>query len=154
MADREGIINLSGFKDRIKMLTKDSRGEMLRQAAEAGALFVEGQARINAARTFTIHPMGNLMNNITHSVEVEGNTAKAEIGPQAVYGRIHELGGVIRPTRAKMLHWIGTDGKHHFAKAVHMPARPYLRPAIADHEDEIKHAIEITVANYLASKGL
>lgn len=51
------------------------------------------------------------------------------VGPQRVpYARIHELGGIIRPKRAKALvfkignRWIRTQ-------KVTMPKRPYLKPA-------------------------
>jgi phage gpG-like protein len=61
-----------------------------------------------------------------------------------VYGRIHELGGIIKPVVAKMLHFV-IDGVDVFAKAVHIPARPYLRPAVDGHEDEIKEAMFVTL---------
>ena len=50
-----------------------------------------------------------------------------------VYARIHELGGVIRPVRAKALVFQADDGTVVVAQKVTMPARPYLRPA-ADKE--------------------
>ena len=40
---------------------------------------------------------------------------------------------VIRPRRARMLHWIGKDGMHHFRFEVHHPgttATPHVRPAM------------------------
>jgi len=43
-----------------------------------------------------------------------------------------------------MLHFV-IDGVDVFAKAVHIPARPYLRPAVDGHEDEIKEAMFVTL---------
>ncbi len=45
------------------------------------------------------------------------------------YARIHELGGVIVPVRAKELAIPQADGSVRFVKSVTIPARPYLRPA-------------------------
>lgn len=50
-----------------------------------------------------------------------------------VYARIHELGGVIKPKRAKALSFRLDDGTFAVVKQVTIPARPYLRPA-ADEE--------------------
>jgi len=57
-----------------------------------------------------------------------------------IYGRIHELGGIILPVHAKMLSWVD-NGKRIFAKRVQIPARPYLRPAVDEHENEIGQAV-------------
>lgn len=63
-----------------------------------------------------------------------------------LYALIHELGGIIKPVRAKALSFRGTDGTFVTVKQVTIPARPYLRPA-ADVEypklaDRIRHAYE------------
>ncbi|MBZ0164569.1 MAG: phage morphogenesis protein [Notoacmeibacter sp.] len=49
------------------------------------------------------------------------------------YALIHELGGIIKPVRAKALMFRADDGTFVVASQVKMPARPYLRPA-ADKE--------------------
>jgi hypothetical protein len=46
-----------------------------------------------------------------------------------VYGRIHELGGVIRPVTAKALAVPLPEGGIALVQSVTIPARPYLRPA-------------------------
>lgn len=56
---------------------------------------------------------GALRRSITVKVSTEGLTAKAEIGPTIIYGRIQELGGA--------------TGRGH---AVHLPPRPYMKPAL------------------------
>ena len=59
----------------------------------------------------------------------------AKIGPLAnspakKYAPVHEFGAVITPVRAKALRFT-IEGKTIFAKSVHIPARPYLRPGVA-----------------------
>jgi len=46
-----------------------------------------------------------------------------------IYARIHELGGTIRPVRAKKLAIPQDDGSVRLVDSVTIPARPYLRPA-------------------------
>jgi hypothetical protein len=45
------------------------------------------------------------------------------------YGRIQELGGTIRPKKAKMLIWKGDDGKTHAAHQVTIKGKHYLQKA-------------------------
>jgi len=54
-----------------------------------------------------------------------GDRATFSVAPHTVYARIQQLGGDIYPVRAKALHWKDKSG-HHFAKHVHLPARPYM----------------------------
>jgi phage gpG-like protein len=51
--------------------------------------------------------------------------AESSVAPHAVYARIQQLGGVIRPVRAKALRWEDKNGVH-FARRVRLPARPYM----------------------------
>jgi len=51
--------------------------------------------------------------------------ATSSVAPHTVYARIQQLGGDIYPVRAKVLHWKDKSG-HHWAKHVHLPARPYM----------------------------
>lgn len=48
------------------------------------------------------------------------------VGPEIVYGRIQELGGV--------------TGRHH---ATHLPPRPYLRPAMEIASSQIRRRFEV-----------
>jgi phage gpG-like protein len=104
--------------------------------------------------------------NLRGSIRTEnGPPGVAYVGPTAVYGAIHEFGGTIQQramTRlaggrriavAKLL----KSGKYSTkqtvratqrvrahergAYAIHMPARPYLRPAFQKHEREIQDAM-------------
>lgn len=93
---------------------------------------------------------GSLLNSIGASKKItedsKGNIV-GEIGPQGIpYAAIHEFGGVTRPHKIEprnadvLAFQIGKENV--FAKFVNhpgskIPARPYLRPALAAKEDEI-----------------
>lgn len=93
---------------------------------------------------------GSLLNSISASKKVyidsRGNVV-GQIGPEGIpYAAIHEFGGKTRPHRieprnAKALAF-QMGGKDVFARYVNhpgsnIPARPYLRPALAAKQDEI-----------------
>lgn len=70
-------------------------------------------------------PPALVSGSLMRSIAVEGPTGiagtfRASVGPTLIYGRIQELGGV--------------TGRGH---ASHLPARPYLRPALAASREEI-----------------
>lgn len=93
---------------------------------------------------------GSLLNSIGASkkvIEEANGTVVGEIGPQGIpYAAIHEFGGVTKPHRieprnAKILAF-QMGGSPVFARFVNhpgsrIPARPYLRPALAAKQDEI-----------------
>ena len=71
-----------------------------------------------------LHKSGALLSSIESGVS--GDTAYW--GSNAVYARIHQLGGTIKPKpgNAKgLLSWMD-GGTRYFAKSVTIPARPYL----------------------------
>ncbi len=68
------------------------------------------------------------------------NLDGAQTNTDVVYARIHELGGVITPKRAKALHFV-IDGKHYTSQRVVIPPRPYLRPALDNNRVNIKRAL-------------
>jgi phage gpG-like protein len=71
-------------------------------------------------------------------VQVDG-TKRVRIGTNVVYSRIQELGGVIRPRRARALSWIDPQtGARRFAQKVVIPARPYMGPGLMAAEKDIE----------------
>lgn len=140
------IINLDEFQAKLKQLDKATRGKVLLKAVEAGARVVEVNAKLNVERTFSKHATGGLAGSITVDSSGSDRMAEAKIGPTVEYGRIQELGGTIKPVSAQYLSWIDPDtGERMRAKSVTLPARPYLRPAMDDHGDEIEEAVAAQV---------
>lgn len=148
MAQAELVVIKNNFKNaRISP-------EGLERAALAGGMVIETRAKINAERVFSDNATQALAGSIqTVVVSKTANSVRVSTGPTVVYGRIQELGGVIKPVIAKMLHWVDDMGNDIFAKRVKIPARPYLRPAVDQHRPEIENAVSVTLENEI-SRGL
>lgn len=132
--------DMSGFSKGIEKLKGVARDKALLDSLEAGAQVIQANAMINANNVFSDASTGALANSIIVETSGSGQKVEAQIGPTEIYGRIHELGGIIKPVTAKALHFV-IDGQHIITKLVHMPARPYLRPSVDGHETEIADAI-------------
>ena len=100
---------------------------------------VQGWMQDNVRQKLYRHSTGALAASISAVVLQNEEGAACFVGPNDAalpYTMIHEYGGHIYPKRAKMLHWYA-DGQEHWAKHVYIPARPYIRPAFEDHQEEI-----------------
>jgi phage gpG-like protein len=123
---------------------KGTSGKKLAKALMAGGQVIEAYAKINTTKVFSSKSTGGagLGGSIfTDLVKSSATSALVHVGPSKEYGRIQELGGTVKPRNKKMLSWVNEAGERIFANAVHLPARPYLRPAADEHKDEIKQAI-------------
>lgn len=137
----------------------------LDHAAVRIATIVQRHAKINVKSQLntTGKSTGNLGRGIT--VMGERGTGSARVGPQAIYGAIHEFGGTIRPVRAKYLaipvgELTGSPTEHpdlHLGvsragtlflanasgiqyvlkRSVTIPARPYLGPAMESAKPQV-----------------
>ena len=67
----------------------------------------------------------NREGGLNDSIEGRGHGLTAQWGSNLEYARIHQLGGVIRPRRARMLRFELGD-KTIFARRVTIPPRPYI----------------------------
>lgn len=126
-------------------------------AVNRAAHTVQAGAKINVHQKLNATGLskGTLSRSIT--VLSHAQRLEAEIGPSVIYGRIHELGGEIKPINAKFLVFKvpvsqaisykksgGVKagkiemGETIFAKKVTIPARPYLQPALDEAQPEIK----------------
>lgn len=82
---------------------------------------------------------GALFNSVFATVLSNEEGADVYVGPnteEIPYAMIQNYGGDIYPKKAKALHWVDGD-KHYFAKHVYIPAKPYIEPAVEDHQEEI-----------------
>lgn len=135
----------------VERVRKAVTGAQLKAAVLAGGHVIEANAKINVEKTFSSKSTGgaglggSIQTVLSKSTEI---SAEADVGPTVIYGRIQELGGIVLPVTAKMLSWV-EDGVRIFANKVHIPARPYLRPAVDEHKDEIGNAI-----SYQLKKGI
>ena len=110
--------------------------KQLKRNLNMAAILVQRAARDNvrSGGKSGLHVItGTLHRSIT--TEVKGFIAR--IGTNLKYARIHELGGIIRPKSAKALHFT-VGGRHRQAQVVHIPARPYLRPALHSNKRKIE----------------
>ena len=90
----------------------------------------EGLAKRSFGKPGHLHRRtGRLRASITHSVRRGGGSVMGRLGTNVIYGRIHELGGVIRPVKASALRF-RVGGRWVTVRRVTIPARPYLRPAL------------------------
>jgi phage gpG-like protein len=80
---------------------------------------------------------GRLRGNIAHREKLSGDRVTGILGTNVIYGRIHELGGEIRPKTAQYLKF-QINGRWKSVRKVTMPARPFLRPAMEDNLDKFK----------------
>lgn len=141
------VIGLKELSDDLDRLSEDSRHDVLMAALEAGARTIQIYAQENARQKLNKHPLGFLTNSI--GVRKAGNVW--EVGVFGViYAKIHEFGGVITPRTKKFLSWIDPDsGRRIFTKQAVIPARPYLRPAVDEHRDEIHANIVAAILGIL-----
>lgn len=92
-----------------------------------------------------------LKSSIQGAAELKGSEIIGRIGTNLKYARIHEYGGTIRAINAPYLKFkIGNQWVQ--KKEVHIPARPFLVPAILKNEDRIVGMLEKTIALMLEGK--
>ena len=153
------------------------------QAAMAGAKLVEGfaknegfrtrgavtgtktTARGNTIKTYAAFGLaiagkltsrsGRLKSSIHHE---EAGAGRAVVGPAVKYGAIHEFGGGRAQATTVRAHTRGGfTVRAHARKAydMNMPARPYLRPALADHIPQVRAAMMKSIEKSLVrAKGI
>lgn len=139
------VTGLNEFKAALAQL--GAAGEAIAlDSLEVGARVVQVHAQNNARTVLNKHPTGNLVNSI--GVRREGKHVL--VGVWGVkYAKIHEFGGLITPIKGKYLRFKTADGQWVTTKVVHIPARPYLRPAVSEHMPEIEAAIAATARGLL-----
>ena len=132
MSDGKVIV----LEDNFSAVRNAVTGRMLMDAAKAGGFVVEGHAKINASKGGTKYlniRTGALVNSITVDEGKQTKTrADVGVGTNMIYARIHELGGIIKNAWGRGI-------------TAHMPARPYLRPALDENERDIRGAVEAEI---------
>ena len=89
------------------------------------------------AKQLAVVDTGNLRNSITHSVD--GN--EAFVGSAVQYAPYVELGtGEYVPGGSPP--WVYQDDKGNWHRTSGQPPRPFIKPAVADHESEYRDIIK------------
>jgi len=125
------------FKDALKKIGAATRGAALREALMDGGDKLQEYIQENITGQDLID-IGNLLNKWT--VKPDGDTAVL-VGTNVEYAPIHEFGGVIKAKAGGWLRFQTKDGSWHSVKAVHMPARPFVRPAVDEHKGDVSEAV-------------
>ena len=110
------------------------------RALEKCGLTAEGYAK-KLCRVDT----GNLRNSITHMVD-DGELA-AYIGTDIEYAPYVELGTGIHYPGGRQTPWVYQDAKGNWHMTHGQRAQPYLKPAIADHQQTYRNIIEDEMKN-------
>jgi len=76
--------------------------------------------------------LGRVSGNLARTLYYRVNRGRVDVGSKLPYAPVHEFGATIRATRAPFLRFKTRDGMWHSKKKVKIPARPFLRPALAD----------------------
>ena len=80
---------------------------------------------------------GRLAGSINKEVITKKDVVIGRVGSNLKYARIHELGGTIRPVRAKYL-CFKIDGQFVMAKEVTIPKRPYIAPSMKEYRPQLQ----------------
>jgi phage gpG-like protein len=111
------------------------------KVVDDGLLAIEAAARANASGPRPEHideVTGDLVRQIQSTgAFIQGNTISGEVVSNSDHGMIHETGGVITAKNAPFLVWQDSSGNWYRKKAVTIPARPYMDPAIRQTRDKI-----------------
>jgi HK97 gp10 family phage protein len=122
----------------LKKMDRAAQSDTVLGALEAGGHVIVSYASDNARNKLNKHPTGFLTNSF--AVKREGRSVLAGVFG-VVYAKIHEFGGVIKARNKPFLAFQVDGGDWVFTKSVTIPARPYMRPACDEHQNEVKEAI-------------
>lgn len=134
-------LDMKPLTQALQKVDSNTRKDTLGKAVLAGLFELQAFAQLNIRDTFE-QGTGDLASNWETKLDNSSDTsAEGHTAPLVVYARIHELGGVIHATNGPYLTFQTDDGSWHSVPAVTIPARPYLRPAIDEHQKEIVDAM-------------
>jgi phage gpG-like protein len=120
----EMTINRKDFDKLLNKLDSKKQDEVIRKSLSESAQYLVGWIKTNRLSGPRPQFLGVVTNRLRSSITAtptikSGNSYIAKVGTNVEYGRIHEYGGF--------------TGKGY---AVNMPARPFMRPAIEDKQNQ------------------
>ena len=120
--------------------TKEEFEAACLRALEKCGLVGEGYAKKNCSVD-----TGNLRNSISH--QVQESEKAVYIGTNSEYGPYVELGTGIYYPGGRQDPWVYQDAKGNWHLTHGQRARPYLKPAVADHASQYNGIIEGELKN-------
>lgn len=108
-------------------------------ALEACGLIAEGNAKLYLTNSGAVDT-GTLRNSVTHKVVPE--ELACYIGTNIEYAPYIEFGTGIYYAGGRRTSWTYQDRNGDWHLTNGMKARPFIKPAVADHVDEFKAACE------------
>jgi phage gpG-like protein len=125
---------------------------VLKEVVKQISLQVIEQAKRNVKST--LNTTGRATGNLGRGITMLPTTPslEKEVGPQTVYGAIHEFGGTIRPKTARALFFMDyrtAPGHLVMVQSVTMPKRPYLAPAAAKVQPMVPGIVEAELRKIL-----
>ena len=127
------------YKDNSKEVSDNIKAALLRGLETCG-LVAEGYAK-KLAPVDT----GNLRNSITHTVDEE--EPAAYIGSNAEYASYVCLGTGKYAEGGRPTPWVYQDAKGKFHWTAGNKAKPFLKPAVADHKEQYREIIKSELEN-------
>lgn len=125
----------------------DNSDEVLAYMREAAARALEKCGLVAEGYAKRLCPVdtGNLQNSITHEVDEHAGTAY--IGTNMEYAPYVELGTGVYTSGGRPTPWVYQDanGNWHWTRG--NPAKPFIKPAVADHAQTYRNIIEDEMKN-------
>ena len=118
--------------------------QALENAMEQCGLLAEAYAQMELTRQNAVDT-GNLRNSITHKVVDNSNEVAMYVGTDVEYGTYVEMGTGKYAKGGRQDPWAFQDAKGDWHMTSGMKARPFVKPAIADHVDVYKKVIKETL---------
>lgn len=127
----------------MKIIFDDHSDEVLSalEAALARGLEKCGLVAEGYAKKLCPVDTGNLRNSITHTVADNGERA-AYVGTNSEYGVYVECGTGIYYPGGRQTPWVYQDAKGNWHLTHGQRAKPYIKPAVADHAAQYTRIIE------------
>lgn len=134
-------------KDLGGVVFNDNSKEILAAMQEAAVRALEkcGLTAEGYAKKLAPVDTGNLRNSISHAVDED--EPAAYVGTNAEYAPYVELGTGKYAEGGRPTPWVYQDDKGSWHWTAGNPARPFLKPAVADHAQTYRNIIEDELKN-------
>jgi HK97 gp10 family phage protein len=173
------VIGVKELEQKFNALSDAVKGQSLSNAVKAGGLVVLNAAKANIQKNGLMRTRTLSRSVHIEITESSAEQATVEIGTNLEYAAIHEFGGTITPKSSKYLaipvgNYIGSPRNHADLKlrktgagnlvmvdgngavqyvlkqSVTIQAKPYLRPAFDEKQEEAQNAMADAFAKLIA----